>query len=177
MCLAKEHERQPLSGEGTSELCLSEPFPSHSSARAPGRGQPRRAQRKQRRLRGAGDPEWGAELQTHRPHHAAGRARQDRRGVSPEERKAHPQSSQGLPVTQEVRLARAVRGEQAFASDCSLSLSPSLGSPHCTSLVRVMLQKSAQDLIGPGSGPQNSRSRGWRAPSRGRRAVPQRRAQ
>lgn len=68
-------------------------------------------------------------------------------------------------------------GEQAFASELFSLLSPSLGSPHCTSLARVMLQKSAQDLIRTRLGAPEQPVRGWRAPSRGRRALPRRRAQ
>lgn len=144
---------------------------SFVGVRRPGRGQPRRAQRKQCRPGGAGDPEREAELETHRSHHAAGGPGQDRRGSEPrgKEGSAPKQSGARGPG----------RGVSRSPPPTAFSPSAPARGPRRTSLVRVTLQSQhrTRPLIGPGSGPQNSRSRGWRAPSRSGRAVPQKRAQ
>lgn len=110
---------------------------SFVGVRRPGRGQPRRAQRKHSRPRGAGDPEREAELETHRSHHAAGGPGQDRRGSESrgKEGSAPKQSGARGPG----------RGVSRSPPPTVFSPSAPARGPRRTSLVRVMLQKSAQD--------------------------------
>ena len=97
--------------EGTSELCVSEPVPSHSSACAGLAA----ASREGRSANSAGPGERGIQSgrqSWRRTDRTTPRAGPDRTaaGVSPEERKAQPRSSQGL-AGPGGRLARARGGE------------------------------------------------------------------
>ena len=88
-------------------------------------------------------------------------------GVSPEEGRTHLRKQLGVRGHTAGEVGMGPWGvSRSLPPSVFLSLKPFLGSPHCTSLVRAMLHKSAQGSVTDRTRirAQSSQSRGGRAP-------------